>query len=57
MSGCQEENWTSHRLSGALGWAGDCPRESVPGALAVLLASQVQLGLSNHMLPGWFGHS
>lgn len=27
------------------------------GALAVLPASQVQLGLSNHVPAGWFGHS
>lgn len=27
------------------------------GALAVLPASQVQLGLSDHVPAGWFGHS
>lgn len=30
---------------------------SAPGALAALLASQVQLGLSDHVPAGWFGHS
>ena len=30
---------------------------SAPGALAVLPASQVQLGLADHVPAGWFGHS